>query len=144
MIVPLKLCTIYYPVLVIFFHIYSSSKFYVVKHLTWDKVAYSDTGVIITLQVTKTIQNFERLLRIPISDSSQRPEFCMKSGLEKMKLLLGYLSAEKDPVFNMYDNGKWVPMSKPRFGNFLRDHLEHLGLDSKLVTPLRFSLPSAG
>ena len=37
-----------------------------VKHLTWKRIETNDNGVIVTLKVTKTIQNFERDLRIPI------------------------------------------------------------------------------
>ena len=78
---------------------YSKSKFSPVKHLTWAKVSCSDSGVILTLQVTKTIQNFERLLRIPIADSHTREEFCVKCGLHKLKSLSGYPSGDSDPVF---------------------------------------------
>merc|ERR1711954_473483 len=99
---------------------------------------YSETGVILTLQVTKTIQNFERLLRIPIADSSQRPEFCVKSGFKKMRDLPGYPSRPQDPVFNIYEKGCWLPLSKKIFSVFLRSHLEYLSLDSKLVTPSSF------
>ena len=57
---------------------YSVNSFNKVRHLTWGKVSESDDGVIITLSVTKTIQNFERELRIPIAECKQRPEFCVK------------------------------------------------------------------
>ena len=97
---------------------YTSSKFSVIRHLTWDKLVFSDSGTIVTLPVTKTIQNFERLLRIPISDSSQRLEFCLKSGLRSMMSLPGYPCDGKDPVFNIYQDGKWIPLSKKIFSVF--------------------------
>ena len=82
---------------------YSGRKFSAIKHLTWDNIEYSDTGVIITLQVTKTIQNFERVLRIPIADSPERPEFCVKTGLKLLKRLQNYPVSKFHPVFNLYE-----------------------------------------
>ena len=63
---------------------YNCSDFDKVKHLTWKRVVSNDSGVIVSLKVTKTIQNFERDVRIPISESLERPEFCVKKGLQDM------------------------------------------------------------
>ena len=117
---------------------YTASKFSVFKHLTWDKIELCHDGIIINLQVTKTIQNFERVLRIPISGYNKRKEYCVVSGLNKMKSLKDYPMKPKDPVFNVYDEGKWAPMTKKRFGNFLKAHLEYLGIDLRLITPSSF------
>ena len=94
---------------------YKVSKFSSIRHLTWDKISSYHDGVIITLSVTKTIQNFERLLRIPIANSPNQREFCVSTGLSKMKLLDRYPCGPKDPVFSYYEHGKWSPMTKGRF-----------------------------
>ena len=57
----------------------SVKSFSELKHLTWKNISTCESGVILTLEVTKTIQNFERLLRIPIAESTDRPEFCVKN-----------------------------------------------------------------
>ena len=77
----------------------TTSRFSILKHLTWDKIIQRESGVIITLQVTKTIQNFERLLRIPIAASDNRKQFCVKRGLETLKKLPDYPTGNKDQVF---------------------------------------------
>ena len=62
---------------------YSVDRFDKVKHLTWRDITVSEEGVILRLKVTKTIQCFERDLRIPIAASPERPEFCVKNGLRR-------------------------------------------------------------
>ena len=109
-----------------------------VKHLTWKRVEIIDSGVIINLKVTKTIQNFERDLRIPISDSPDRPEFCVKKGLRALLRLPGYPRTRNDPVFNVFREGLWQPMSKRDFGSFLGDHLNALGAQGHKITPSSF------
>ena len=79
------------------------------RHLTWRKVLMCDDGVILTLPVTKTIQCFERELRIPISSSPDRLQFCVLSGLSEMRQLPGYPTGLDQPVFNVYENNMWVP-----------------------------------
>ena len=91
---------------------YDGREFDRVKHLTWRRVSINSDGVIISLKVTKTIQNFERDLRIPIAESSLRPEFCVKRGLRALLRLPGYPSSKKGPVYNVYQGGQWQPMSK--------------------------------
>ena len=70
------------------------------------RVTLSDSGVIVLLKVTKTIQNFERDLRIPISESKERPEFCVKRGLRALLKLPGYPRSKGDPVFNVFRQGQ--------------------------------------
>jgi hypothetical protein len=117
---------------------YSTSKFSKTKHLTWDKIMRCSDGVIVTLKVTKTIQHFERELRIPISSSPDRPEFCVRTGLEMIKKLPGYPKRPQDPVFNVYRDKRWLPMCKNDFAIFLKDHLKDLGIHSKMITPCSF------
>ena len=115
-----------------------SKSFDRVKHLTWKHIVTNDSGVIVTLKVTKTIQNFERDLRIPIAESSDRVEFCLKRGLQALLQLPGYPSSRKSPVFNVFRKGQWQPMSKPDFSSFLASHLRALGVRGKKVTPSSF------
>ena len=114
------------------------NRFSKVKHLTWKKVLVVDDGVIISLKVTTTIQNFERELRIPISSSPDRPEFCVRTGLQKMLELPQYPSGPDSPVFNVFRNGQWQPMTKKDFEKFLKSQLRVLGIDAKKITPSSF------
>ena len=116
----------------------TTSRFSILKHLTWDKIMHRESGVIITLQVTKTIQNFERLLRIPIAASDNRKQFCVKRGLETLKKLPDYPTGNKDPVFCVFEGGIWKPLCKKRFSTFFKSHLRYLGLDCSLITPSSF------
>ena len=117
---------------------YKVKEFNSVKHLTWDKIEINSEGVILNLKVTKTIQNFERELRIPIAHSQEKPEFCVKTGLECLSALPRYPKHRKDPVLNVFRSGEWQPMTKKDFGDFLARHLRALGVQGKKVTPSSF------
>ena len=95
-------------------------------------------GVILTLPVTKTIQCFERELRIPISSSPDHPQFCVLSGLTEMRQLPGYPVGLDQPVFNVYNGQAWVPLSRKDLVTMLANQLEFFGLDSKMITPSGF------
>ena len=77
-------------------------------------------------------------MRIPIADSLDRREFCVKTGLNRLKSLPGYPNSELDPVFNIFEGNKWVPLCKKALTKFLKSHLDFLRLDSTLVTPSSF------
>ena len=91
-------------------------------------------GVILTLPVTKTIQCFERELRIPISSAPDRPQFCVLSGLTEMRQLPGYPVGLDQPVFNVYNGQAWVPLSRKDLVTMLASQLDFFGLDSKMLT----------
>ena len=95
-------------------------------------------GVILTLPVTKTIQCFERELRIRISSAPDRPQFCVLSGLTEMRQLPGYPVGLDHPVFNVYNGQAWVPLSRKDLVTMLANQLEFFGLDSKMITPSGF------
>ena len=108
------------------------------RHLTWGKVLMCNDGVILTLLVTKTIQCFERELRIPISSSLDCPQFCVLSGLTEMRQLPGYPTGPDQPVFNMYRDNSWVPLSRKDLVIMLANQLDFFGLDSRMITPSGF------
>ena len=116
----------------------SKTTFSPLLHLTWRKVLMCNDGVILTLPVTKTIQCFERELRIPISSSPDRPQFCVLSGLTEMRQLPGYPVGLDQPVFNVYNGQAWVPLSRKDLVTMLANQLEFFGLDSKMITPSGF------
>ena len=107
-------------------------------HLTWRKVLMCNDGVILTLPVTKTIQCFERELRIPISSSFDRPQFCVLSGLAQIRQMPGYPTGLDQPVLNVFHHNAWVPLSRRDLVRMLADQLNFFGLDSKMITPSGF------
>ena len=107
-------------------------------HLTWRKVLMCNDGVILTLPVTKTIQCFERELRIPISSSFDRPQFCVLSGLAQIRQMPGYPTGLDQPVLNVFHHNAWVPLSRRDLVRMLADQLDFFGLDSKMITPSGF------
>ena len=113
-------------------------KFSSIKHLTWRKVEFSENGVIIELWVTKTIQNFERYLRIPIAAAPDKPHLCLKSGLLLLRNLPQYPIEPDDPVFNVCRKGIWSPLARPNMVKFLKNHLAYLSLDNFNITPSGF------
>ena len=116
----------------------SKATFSTIRHLTWRKVFMCNDGVIITLPVTKTIQCFERELRIPISSSPDRPQFCVLAGLNAMRQLPGYPTGLDQPVFNLYNGGTWAPLSRKDLVNMMSTQLNYLGLDARMITPSGF------
>ena len=116
----------------------SKHSFSPIRHLTWGKVLMCNDGVILTLPVTKTIQCFERELRIPISSSLDRPQFCVLSGLTEMRQIPRYPTGPDQPVFNMYRDNSWVPLSRKDLVIMLANQLDFFGLDSRMITPSGF------
>ena len=109
-----------------------------IRHLTWRKLVMCNDGVILTLPVTKTIQCFERELRIPIASSPNRTQFCVLNGLYEMRQLPGYPTGLDEPVFNLFSGNAWVPLSRRDLLTMLASQLNYFGLDSKLITPSGF------
>ena len=116
----------------------SIGKFSRIKHLTWRKINFCQDGIIVDLWVTKTIQNFERNLRIPIASAPDKPHLCLKSGLRLLQQIPGYPLGPDQPVFNIYRNGAWFPLTRRDVVKFLRNHLAFLELDNRSITPSGF------
>ena len=117
---------------------YPNKRFSHIKHLTWEKVLFCQDGVIVSFWVTKTIQCFERELRVPISESPLRPAFCLKNSLRQLLQIPGYPRSPKSPVFNVFKQGVWRPMHRLDVTKFMSRQLNFLGLDSKKITPSGF------
>ena len=109
-----------------------------IRHLTWRKILVCNDGIIVTLPVTKTIQCFERELRIPISSSPNQPQFCALSGLLLLRELPGYPTGLDQPVFNVMKDNTWVPLSRKDLVRMLSSQLDYFGLDKKMITPSGF------
>ena len=106
----------------------SIATFSPIKHLTWRKINFCQDGVIVDLWVTKTIQNFERNLRIPIASAPDKPH----------QQFPGYPLGPDQPVFNIFRSGVWSCLTRRDMVKFLRNHLGFLELDSRSITPSGF------
>ena len=116
----------------------TKTSFSLIRHLTRRKLVMCNDGVILTLPVTKTIQCFERELRIPIASSPNRTQFCVLTGLNAMRQLPGYPTGLDEPVFNIFSANAWVPLSRKDLLTMLASQLCFFGLDAKLITPSGF------
>ena len=117
---------------------YTRNSFSQLTHLTWRKLLMCNDGIIISLWVTKTIQCFERDLRIPISDSPDKPHFCVRTGLVEKRGMPGYPTGLDQPVFNVFRGGRWYPMTRADLVKMMANQLEYLGLDPRMITPSGF------
>ena len=101
-----------------------------VRNLTWEKVRRVEGGVIITITMSKTNQNRERVHEIPLA-AAPGSLFCPVQALERLRVMRGTTPAPTDHVLMIPStDGSWSPLCKTHFLKWFRGRLEQMGLDS--------------
>ena len=101
-----------------------------VRNLTWDKIRRVEGGVIITVVLSKTNQNRERVHEILLA-AAPGSLFCPVQALERLRTMRGVLPAPTDHVLVLPSaEGVWSPLCKYHFLKWFRGRLDQMGLDS--------------
>ena len=88
-------------------------------------------GVVLRIVSAKNIQDFSRVLEVPISARSGSV-FCAISALQKLLDIPTYPRGPGQPVFSIPDSkGGWVPLSQDKVKVILAQKIESLGLDPR-------------
>lgn len=107
-------------------------KFDKVRQLVWKRVVNKlPSGVILKILSAKNIQDFSRVLEVPIS-AKPGSVFCAISALQKLLMIPTYPRGPNQPLFSVPDmKGGWIPLSQDKVKVILSQKIKSLGLDPK-------------
>ena len=104
------------------------------RHLSWGRVSWEGEGVILSIPLSKTIQNMERVHQIPLVPCSE-PTVCPLQALQDLVDARGPQCCSPDnPVFARWKNGGWAPLTKPPVDRLFRSQISRMGLDPALYS----------
>ena len=103
--------------------------------LTWDKIRRVQSGVVITIVKSKTIQYGERIQQIPLA-ASMTSQVCPVVTLDCLATMYGRENCGPGtPVFRLPNStGGWAVMTKADYIPFFRARLRQMGLDESLYS----------
>ena len=105
----------------------SSTNFNPRQQLTWDRVILHSGGVVLRMDLTKTVQSAARCHEIALAECIGS-QFCPVAALKRMADIRGECTA-LSPVFEIpVDNG-WVPLTRYHMDLVLSRQIKSVGLD---------------
>lgn len=111
-------------------------------HLTWSDVLIKPEGVLVTIKKTKTIICLERTLSFFVP-RHRSPSVCLLAHLLALLSVPGYPSAPLAPVFSVFVDRSWVPMTRLNVHYLFVRQLTMMGLNPKLFGWASFRRGSA-
>jgi len=102
------------------------------RQLIWNRVnVISGKGIILKIIKSKTVQDFGKILEIPIG-LLPGSDFCVVSALRELTQIPGYPCGPNDQVFSIPDmQGGWIPLTKGPAGKHLESKIQKMGLNPK-------------
>lgn len=112
----------------------------VLRLVCWGNVQNIDydgiPGILITLQLTKTIQYGQRVQEIPLAANNESPILCPVRAIATLRRIIGTENIGPDtPLFQTRDfQGNLRPILRSKFDAWFRFRLGEMGLDASRYT----------
>lgn len=101
------------------------------RHLSWGRIENHPKGIIISIPLSKTIQNSERVHQIPLVTCSN-PYLCPVTALQEVFEMRGAdLCSSSAPVIARFSNGGWTPVLKSAVVRLFDQQIAEMGLDPR-------------
>jgi len=101
------------------------------RQLIWSRVKVTEKGIILTVVLSKTVQDMSKVQEIPIA-AIPASDFCVVQALKNLVNIPGYPCGPDDPIFNLPDGkGGWAVLSRRIASKKLDSQISSMGLNPK-------------